>query len=343
MFQTPAFLRCPRTGSPLSLKDTDTLVAAEGGWEYPVVFGFPDLRLSDPPYVSRAEERERVARLEAAAPSLTFDALVAFYETEINPHISQERRRKAMAHRLSLPQRASERVLRMMDAAGVQPAEAGPMILDLGCGSGEAVGALAGLSGGRVVGLDISLEELVFARKLLAGQGVAADLIAGNAEALPFADDTFSLVYSPDVIEHVTDQRAYLAAAARVLAPGGRLLLNSPNRYSLVAPEPHVGIWALGFVPRSWMDPVSRRLGGGPYTGKRLVSLPEFRRLLGEAFPEVTVRVRQSNPAATSLPGRLFHWFRPVSVPLFALVDHEHVAVARKTLAGPGAATRRAA
>ena len=330
-------LRCPRTKSPLTWQDAHTLVGRDGGHAYPVVHGIPDFRLFDPPYVTREEERRRVALIEEAAPRMSFRDLIVHYETEIVDQPSDAKRAQSIDHRLTLPERSRRRLDWLLDAAGFARGTAGDMVLDLGCGSGEAVASLQGLSGGRVIGVDISLEELVLARKLLAEEGSDAVLVAGCAEALPFPEDLFSFIYSPDVIEHVSDQRAYLTEAARTLRPGGTVVLNSPNRFSLVAPEPHVHLWALGFLPRAWMDPVSRAFGKGPYTGKRLVSLPELRRLVGEAFPEAVIRARESNPVATSLSGRLFRWTSPLSEKLYAQIDHQHIVSARKQ-ARPGGA-----
>ena len=155
-------------------------------------------------------------------------------------------------------------------------------------------------------------------------------MVAGCAEALPFAPDTFSFIYSPDVIEHVRDQRVYLSEARRVLQPGGAIVLNSPNRFSLVAPEPHVGIWGLGFLPRAWMDPVCKILGKGGYKGKRLLSLPELRRLLRATFPNHQVVSRRSNPNAHSIAGKIFHFTSPLSERALAHISGLHDVVAVK-------------
>jgi hypothetical protein len=110
--------------------------------------------------------------------------------------------------------------------------------------------------------------------------------------------------------------------------------MNSPNRFSLMAPEPHVGIWGLTVLPRTWVSPVCRLLGKGPYTGKRLVSLGELRRLIGERFPDVTVRGRPANPQATSLFGRIYRALAPTSENLYAYICPEHTVVARRTDTG---------
>ena len=66
-------------------------------------------------------------------------------------------------------------------------------------------------------------------------------LVNGAGERLPYADASFDAVLSNEVIEHVMDDRAALAEIARVLRPGGRLLLFCPNRWYPV--EQHGIYW----------------------------------------------------------------------------------------------------
>jgi SAM-dependent methyltransferase len=82
-----------------------------------------------------------------------------------------------------------------------------------------------------------------------------------------------------DVIEHVGDQRATLREAHRVLVPGGRLFLASPNRYS-TAPEPHVQVWGVGFLPRRWMPAYVRLIRGVEFKAIRTLGVHEWQRLL---------------------------------------------------------------
>jgi SAM-dependent methyltransferase len=324
-------LRCPRTGAALR-RDGARLVTTDGAHAYPVVAGIPDLRLFDPPYVSRAEEARRVERLAEAATRLDYTGLVEFYETEIMVDQPPDRRRKHIEHRLTLQSRAKRRLHAMLETAKLSPprCEPGELVLDLGCGSGEAIGELARLTGGGVIGVDISLEELLLGRKLLEEEGVSASLVAACAEALPFADAAFAFVYSPDVVEHVASHDDYLREIHRVLAPRGKTLLNSPNRFSILTAEPHVGIWGLGFLPRPLMDPVCRLAGKGPYIGKKLLSLGELRRSLAGVFGAYSIFGRDSNPNATGFAGRLYHGLSPVSVALFDRVCDQHVVVATK-------------
>ncbi|HSK41985.1 MAG TPA: class I SAM-dependent methyltransferase, partial [Arenibaculum sp.] len=232
-------LRCPRSRSRLAVTPDGSLVSADGRHRYPVVAGFPDFRLFDAPYADRVEERRRVDLLTAAEPRLSFDDLVRYYETEILTGRPADRVRRSIEHRLTQKRRSVRRLGQLFEIMEITPSMlAGPAgaVLDLGCGSGETLEALARISGGPVAGIDISLEELVLARKRLAEERTDAVLIAACAEALPVADGSFGFILSTDVIEHVADQRDYLLETRRVLAPGGKVLLNSPNRFSAVSP-----------------------------------------------------------------------------------------------------------
>jgi SAM-dependent methyltransferase len=98
----------------------------------------------------------------------------------------------------------------------------GLRLLDAGCGTGFNLVALAGL--GRTFGLDLSAEALRFCRE----RGVRA--VRGSLLRLPFPDASFDLVTSFDVVYHdwVPDDRAAVAEMARVLRPGGALLVRCP-------------------------------------------------------------------------------------------------------------------
>jgi SAM-dependent methyltransferase len=102
-------------------------------------------------------------------------------------------------------------------------------ILEVGCGLGFFASRLARRFS--VVGLDISLEALSFARQRWGFRS----LIRGDAEFLPYLSETFDVVIALDVIEHLAQPEAFLAEAARVLHPGGVLVLTTPNPASLGA------------------------------------------------------------------------------------------------------------
>jgi SAM-dependent methyltransferase len=94
--------------------------------------------------------------------------------------------------------------------------------LDAGCGTGNATRCLLeAFPGARVLGLDLSAGMLARARSKLEGVG----LVRGDAARLPFATGGFDMVLSTYVLHHLGRPADFYAEAARVLRPGGRLVL----------------------------------------------------------------------------------------------------------------------
>ena len=96
-------------------------------------------------------------------------------------------------------------------------------VLEDGCGVGEYLVHLKECSA-QAVGLEFEFDRLLVAQKK------AAELTCGAAEHLPFPDQSFDMVLSHEVLEHVQDDRKSVREIIRVLKPGGRLLLFVPNR-----------------------------------------------------------------------------------------------------------------
>ena len=65
----------------------------------------------------------------------------------------------------------------------------------------------------------------------------------------------------------------------RVMSPVGVTFLATANRFSL-APEPHVHVWGVGFMPRPWADRYVKYVRGIPYAHIKVLSVMELRRLL---------------------------------------------------------------
>jgi SAM-dependent methyltransferase len=109
--------------------------------------------------------------------------------------------------------------------------QAGERVLDVGCGAGTAELILSALQPGGVhfVGVDLASARLRDARRAMREQGVAAELAAADAAALPFAPATFDAAFAVAVLQHVPKPRAAIAALRRVLKPGGRLVLAEPD------------------------------------------------------------------------------------------------------------------
>lgn len=112
------------------------------------------------------------------------------------------------------------------DSASFRPL-AGKTAIDVGCGAGLLVEPLARL-GATMTGIDAAPENIGAARAHAAATGLDIDYIAGGIEDMP--GRSFDLVTSMEVIEHVTDPAAFVAALAGALAGGGLMILSTPNR-----------------------------------------------------------------------------------------------------------------
>jgi SAM-dependent methyltransferase len=108
------------------------------------------------------------------------------------------------------------------------------ILLDAGCGPNPAVGiALALRPGTTVVGLDIALGtvRLAVARARHASTRLLG--VVGDLEALPFRSDAFEGGVCDDTIEHVPDDDRAASELARIVRPGGRMVIATPNRWRL--------------------------------------------------------------------------------------------------------------
>ena len=110
----------------------------------------------------------------------------------------------------------------------------GRWVLEIGVGIGSDYDQFL-RAGARAIGLDLSPRSLVLARQNAATNKVSAHLLNADAECLPFADDTFDLVYSWGVLHHSSDVARTLQEIHRVLRPGGECRAMLYHRHSLVA------------------------------------------------------------------------------------------------------------
>jgi ubiquinone/menaquinone biosynthesis C-methylase UbiE len=102
-------------------------------------------------------------------------------------------------------------------------------ILDVGCATGRLLASLAAAGAERLAGTDLAPKILDVAREKLAAGSVAADLRTADAEdALPWPAASFDVATLTGVLHHFTRPTAALREIARVLRPGGRLLVIDP-------------------------------------------------------------------------------------------------------------------
>ena len=149
---------------------------------------------------------------------------------------------------------------------------AGETAVDVGSGTGEDVVALHDL-GARAIGVEPSPGLRAEAVRRAAGADV--EYVDGHAEALPFEDESVDVLRSERVLQHVDDPAAVVKEMARVLRPGGRIVLIDTD-------------WGTAIIHPADPDVLQRMVGyflresANPYSGRQL------RGLLAEAGLEIT-------------------------------------------------------
>lgn len=136
------------------------------------------------------------------------------------------------------------------DAQGYQPL-ADKSALDVGCGAGLLCEPLARL-GAQVTGVDAAAENIAVASDHAAVMGLDIDYRHGELDALGLGQ--FDLVTCMEVIEHVADKAAFLAALTARVEPDGLLIMSTPNR-TVASRALLVGAAeAIGAVPKGTHD-----------------------------------------------------------------------------------------
>ena len=159
---------------------------------------------------------------------------------------------------------------------GVDPAVLRPLsgrsAIDVGCGAGLLSEPLARM-GADVTGVDAAPENIAAAREHASAQGLTIDYRACEVADI---GGTFDLVTCLEVIEHVSDPAAFIAALAQRLAPGGLMIVSTPNRTALS----RFGLITLG-----------ESIGGipkGTHDHTRFITPEEMTKLLNDARLQVT-------------------------------------------------------
>lgn len=126
--------------------------------------------------------------------------------------------------------------------------------LDVGCGGGLIAEPLARL-GGTVTAIDPAAKNIEAARHHAENSGLDIDYQAVTAESLAEAGQTYDLVTCLEVVEHVPDPHAFVATLARLIRPGGLLVMSTLNRTPKSYALAIVGAeYVLGWLPRGTHD-----------------------------------------------------------------------------------------
>jgi SAM-dependent methyltransferase len=211
-------LACPRDRRPLIAAPGE--LRCDAGHRYPVVGGVPILLRDDIPDIHPYFEESRRAGEVAAppAPAAPVEGVDPFVQQEIvKTNGILYRGTEGNLSRYPIPKFPLE------DGGGKK-------LLDIGCNWGRWCMA-ASRNGFRAVGIDPSLAAVQAAYRVSRQLGDAPEFLSADGRSLPFPDASFDVVYSYSVLQHFSkeDARASLAEAARVVRPGGRVLIQMAN------------------------------------------------------------------------------------------------------------------
>lgn len=130
----------------------------------------------------------------------------------------------------------------------------GLTLLDIGCGGGLMAEPMARL-GFAVTGVDASVKNLAVARRHAEQSGLAIDYGDETVEAMAATGRQFDVVLNLEVVEHVADIDAFLAAAVATVKPGGMMIVSTLNRTAKAFAVAVVGAeYILGLLPRGTHD-----------------------------------------------------------------------------------------
>ena len=104
-------------------------------------------------------------------------------------------------------------------------------VLDVGCGAGVDLARFA-KGGADVTGVDVSTSAIDLARTNFAQQGLRGRFDVANGEQLPFADNSFDLVFAHGVVQYTAHPQRLVEECRRVLKPGGEAIFQVYNRIS---------------------------------------------------------------------------------------------------------------
>lgn len=196
---------------------------------------------------------------------------------------------------------------------------AGLRVLEIGPGAGGH-SALFAARGAQMTSIDVTRDRAAATQRKFdllqgcAGSGAAAQ---GDAERLPFADDTFDIVYSNGVLHHTHDTQCAIDEVLRVMRPGGRAVIMLYSRGSVnywFNLWFCVGILKGGIIrSRNWLGHASEWIGSARQTETNPITRCYTARELASMFSEfntLSLRKSEFNLGDTPKIGRLWRRWR---------------------------------
>lgn len=186
----------------------------------------------------------------------------------------------------------------------------GKRVLEIGVGMGADFLRWV-RAGAEATGVDLTERAVTLTRQRLADEGLQAEVRVAYAEALPFADGQFDIVYSWGVLHHTPDPARAVAEAQRVLAPGGTLKIMMYHRRSWVALAAWVRFCLLRGKPAAGFREAVSQIES---PGTQAFTASEARAMLPvlspiSVTPSLTHWDRRLAPIVSSLLGSQFGWF----------------------------------
>lgn len=173
---------------------------------------------------------------------------------------------------------------------------AGRAVLDVACGEGYG-SALLATRAARVVGIDVSQPAVDHARRAYAGIA-NLEFVRASCARLPLADASVDLAVSFETLEHLEPQPEFLAELARVLKPGGILVLSCPNKVEYTDKRGYTNEFHVRELYRDELEAlVGERFPHGRWYGQR----PAFYSVIAPESTEAArgqlVEVDESHPS----------------------------------------------
>ncbi len=278
-------LVCPRCHDPLS-DSIDSLDCLTCELKFPVYKGVPDFRYVNSDFQPSEQEIKIRNALLSAYDKASFEQLIEI-RYGLSEGCPKDLSEQQKAFELSYEQKGISRsfqINKLLNNSGKTLSNKS-IFLDIGCGSGTAVPWI--MNGfDRGIGVDYSLVDLIMGSKFLEERNITnLKLVCADARKLPLANEMLDFVNATDVIEHILPGQAkFMTEVKRVLKIGGGFYFNSPNRYNVFTPEPHVKVRFVGFVPRALMNRYVQIIKGVNYKTIRLLSLTELKFLVQNNF-----------------------------------------------------------